>query len=314
VSSNPWLGGRTRGVAALVLGATLAGGATLALDARAQEKPDWNPVEEELGKTGELAKDGSFKVTVLRTDVAVKTPSRMPVPAALGLNSYAAFVGSPEKATVVGDTCLLSHEVNAAIDALRAGDIEVVAIHNHMLGDEPRLVFLHFQGRGEARKLASSIRRAWDVLGKAKPADEAPEMSGAREPDWRAVSEILGRSGPPAKEGVYKVTLPRTDLEVALDGQALVPGAGLACWAAFYACPCGKTMVMGDTCVQRSELQKVIDAFRGHRIQITGLHNHFLGQTGSVMFLHFEGEGEPLAMARGVRAAWDALGMPKPGK
>src|SRR2546429_4561958 len=84
---------------------------------RAEDKPDWKPVEEALGKPGELAKDGSFKVTILRTDVAVKNSSGMPIPAALGLNSYAAFVGSPDKATVVGDTCMLAHEVNPVVDA-----------------------------------------------------------------------------------------------------------------------------------------------------------------------------------------------------
>ncbi|MBI3723871.1 DUF1259 domain-containing protein [bacterium] len=287
----------------------------LALRAGADDKParDWKSIEEALGKSGELAKDGSFKVTVLRTDVSVETTSGMPVPAALGLNSYAAFVGTPGKATVVGDTCLLVHEVNPVIDALRAGEIEVVAIHNHMLADEPRMIFLHFQGHGEARKLAEGIRRAWDLLGKSKPVEETPRLTGAKEPDWKEISDILGRAGPPAKDGVYKVTLPRTDLDVTLDGEALKAGVGLACWAAFYACPCGRTMVMGDTCVRRGELQSAIDAFRKNGIRITGLHNHLLGQTGDVMFMHIEGEGDAAAMAKGVRAAWDTLAVSKTG-
>jgi hypothetical protein len=238
----------------------------------------------------------------------------MPIPAALGLNSYAAFTGSPEKATVVGDTCMLAHEVNPVIDALRAGAIEVVAIHNHMLADEPRLVFLHFQGHGEAKALATTVRHAWDLLEKPKPAEEAPKLTGAKEPDWKAVSEIVGRTGPPAKDGCYKLTLPRTDLDVKLDEQALVPGVGLACWAAFYACPCGRTMLMGDTCVRRSELQPAIDALRKHGINVTGLHNHLLGQSADVMFMHIEAEGDALELAKGVRAAWDTLGVSKGGR
>jgi hypothetical protein len=298
---------RSRLLATLLLGAL----GLAALHARAEDKPDWKPVEEALGKPGELNKDGSFKVTVLRTDIAVKSTTGMPIPAALGLNSYAAFAGSPEKATVVGDTCMVAHEVNPVIDALRAGGIEVVAVHNHMLTDEPRLTFLHFQGHGAAKDLAAAIRRAWDVLGTPKPAVEAPKLEGAKEPDWKAIAEIVGRSGPPTKDGVYKITLPRSDLDVKLDDQALVPGVGLACWAAFYACPCGRTVVMGDTCVQRSELQAAIDALRKHGINITGLHNHLLGQSGDVMFLHVEAEGDALDLARGIRAAWDTLAVSK---
>src|SRR2546430_4324815 len=97
----------------------------LAQDVTAQDKAvDWKSIEDAIGRPGELQKDGSFKVTVLRTDPQVKTAQGMPVPAGLGLNSYAAFAGTPEKAAVVGDTCLLAAEVQGVIDALRAGGIE----------------------------------------------------------------------------------------------------------------------------------------------------------------------------------------------
>lgn len=106
-----------------------------------------------------------------------------------------------------------------------------------------------------------------------------------------------------------KFTLPRTDLDIRLDGRKLVPGVGLACWAAFTGCPCGKTMVMGDTCVTRKELQGAIDILRRGGIQITGLHNHLLGQSGDVMFMHIEGEGNAVELARTIRAAWDTLAV-----
>jgi len=281
--------------------------------ARADEKPaapDWARVGDILGKAGDLAPDGSYKVTVLRTDPPVRGPGGMPIPAGLGLNSYAAFVGTIERATVVGDTCMLAHEVGPVIDALRAGGLEVVALHNHMLAEEPRLFFLHFQGRGEALALARTVRAAWDELGKARPPEPEPPAAapGAEEPDWGAVALVLGRKGSRGDDGVFKATLPRADLDVSLDGQRLAPGVGLACWAAFFACPCGRTKVMGDTCVTREELQPAIDALRRGGCEITALHNHLLGERGDVMFLHFEGEGDPVALARAVRAAWDALG------
>ena len=67
---------------------------------------------------------------------------------------------------VMGDTVMLGSEVNPVIDALRAGGIEVVALHNHMLGEQPQIMFMHYQGEGDADALARTVRRAIDQLGK----------------------------------------------------------------------------------------------------------------------------------------------------
>ena len=82
------------------------------------------------------------------------------------------------------------------IDALRSGGIEVVAIHNHMLGGEPAFIFLHFQARGDAAALARTIRRAWDEMERPH---HLPERKAARAPtvDWKAVSEAIGITSPP---------------------------------------------------------------------------------------------------------------------
>jgi hypothetical protein len=297
----------------------VAGVMALAGAARAGDgAAPWKPVSDAIGRPGELQKDGSFKVTLLRTDVAVKTARGMPVPTGLGLNSYAAFAGTPERAAVVGDMCLLAAEVEGVIDALRAGGIEVIALHNHMLSGEPQLLFLHFQGSGDARGLAKTLRGAFDRIGKAAPPPAAPPpapaSAGAKEIDWGALARILGRDASMAGDGTGKFTLPRADLEVKLAGTSLTPGVGLACWAAFAACPCGETMVMGDTCVKPGELQGAIDTLRRGGVSVSGIHNHMLGEKEEVMFLHFEGEGDAAALARTIRAVWDGLDVSKQGK
>lgn len=68
------------------------------------------------------------------------------------------------------------------------------------------------------------------------------------------------------------------------------------------------TMVMGDTCCLRSELQSAIDTLRKASMHITAIHNHILGGSREVMFMHYEGEGEASAFAKGIRACWDVLG------
>lgn len=176
---------------------------------RADQANDaWKPVGDALGRAGELAPDGSFKVPVLREDIAVKTARGIPVPEGLGLNGYAAIAGQPDESTVVGDTCLLEQEVNPEIDALRAGDIEVVAVHNHVLGDTPRIAFLHFHGRGNWVKLASTIRQAWALLGKVEAPAVAPAAT-APIIDAAALAAILKRPEPAKPGDVVKFTLPR---------------------------------------------------------------------------------------------------------
>jgi Domain of Unknown Function (DUF1259) len=84
----------------------------------------------------------------------------------IGLNTWAAFTGSMEKAHIAGDVAMLDHEVNAVIKTFRTNNIEVVAVHSHMLGEKPRILFLHYLGTGNAIQLAKGFRVALDQLGK----------------------------------------------------------------------------------------------------------------------------------------------------
>ena len=128
----------------------------------------WEAVATILGKKGDLSADGVYKVTFPRTDVKV-TMHGAPVPVGMGLASWTALTRMPDgKYMVMGDTVMLGSEVNKVIDALRAGGIEVVALHNHMLGEQPQIMFLHYQGTGDAEALARTVRRALDQLGKVQ--------------------------------------------------------------------------------------------------------------------------------------------------
>jgi hypothetical protein len=84
----------------------------------------------------------------------------------IGLNTWASFTGSMENAHIAGDVAMLDHEVNPVIKAFRANNIEVVAVHSHMLGEKPGIKFLHYLGTGPAAELAKSFRQALDHLGK----------------------------------------------------------------------------------------------------------------------------------------------------
>jgi len=88
--------------------------------------------------------------------------------ARMGLNTWAAFYGSDQDAVVAGDVAMLASEVTPVLKALRGSGIDVVAIHHHMTGTDPQVIFLHYWGKGPAQKLAAAFRSAIDQTG-ARP-------------------------------------------------------------------------------------------------------------------------------------------------
>ena len=117
-----------------------------------------------IGAKGEMSK-GVYKYTIGRPDVAL-TEHGIPVSSFMGFNTWAAWQGTPEKAAVAGDFTMLEDEVAPVIKALVENSIEVVAVHNHMVHETPRIFFLHYWGVGNAEQLARGIKAALDKTGK----------------------------------------------------------------------------------------------------------------------------------------------------
>lgn len=109
----------------------------------------------------------TYKYTIGRSDLKIIAMG-VEMTAAIGLNSWASFAGKQDDAHIAGDIAMLQHEVNDVIRILRKNNLEIVAVHNHMLDDEPHMIFLHYYGRGQAARLAQGFRAALDVLGKKK--------------------------------------------------------------------------------------------------------------------------------------------------
>ena len=106
-----------------------------------------------------------YKITVGRDDLGMKEHGAV-INARMGLNTWAAFVGTQEDAAIAGDVAMLESEVTPVLKALRKNGLDVVAIHHHMTGDRPVVIFLHYWGRGPAEKLAAGFKAALDELGK----------------------------------------------------------------------------------------------------------------------------------------------------
>lgn len=270
--------------------------------------PHFDRVGKIVGKAGSTNPDSSYRINLPRTDVVFTNSNGMPISADLGLATYLAMTGTEKGVAAVGDVALLEHEIDRVIDILRQGNFEVVALHNHMTAESPRLFFAHFQAFGDPEKLALTFRKALDVLGKTPIPAKAATLPGKPMLDQTALESAIGGKAQVFPSGVVRFSSPRKDLDVSLGDQKFLPGMGLASWVAFSSCECGLTMAMGDTCCLRSELQGAIDSLRKAGIHITAIHNHILGGSQEVSFLHYEGEGDALAIARAVRDCWSQLG------
>ncbi len=117
-----------------------------------------------VGHEGEQS-GGVYKITVGRSDLSLKEMGAA-INARMGLNTWAAFTGSDSDAVVAGDVAMLDNEVQPVLRTLRKNNIDVVAIHQHMIGTQPAIIFLHYWGKGPADKLATGFKAALDQLGK----------------------------------------------------------------------------------------------------------------------------------------------------
>ncbi|TMI94780.1 MAG: DUF1259 domain-containing protein [Bacteroidetes bacterium] len=117
-----------------------------------------------LGYKGEMTK-GVYKYTIGRPDVSLKEHD-VTITTFMGFNTWAAWQGTPDKAAVAGDFAMLEREVAGVIKSLVENGIEVVAVHNHMVHEQPKIFFLHYWGIGNAEQLAKGLRAALDQTGK----------------------------------------------------------------------------------------------------------------------------------------------------
>ena len=135
--------------------------------------------------------------------------------------------------------------------------------------------------------------------------------SFAADPDWQKVGQALGKDGAVQTGGVYRVPLPRSDLNVTLDGVAIKPGFALGGWLAFE--PMGNdAMVMGDLVLTQDEVNPVMKKFEENGLEITALHNHLLRAEPMTLYMHVMGRGDPVKLATALHAGLALSKTPMP--
>jgi hypothetical protein len=202
---------------------------------------------------------------------------------------------------VMGDLVLLEDELNPVMENLRSAGFEISAVHNHLIDETPRVMYMHYMGHGAASQLAASLRAALAVS-KTPLAKPAAAVEEATPPAWaKGVEDSVGRKGT-LKGGVLSFGVPRADT-ITVAGMAIAPAAGMAESINFQAADFGNVATTGDFVLTAEEVNPVISELQAHHILVTALHSHMLTEQPRLFFMHFWGLGSPESVGAGIAAA-----------
>ena len=270
-----------------------------ALAARAR---NWTPVADVLGRSGTSLPGGVYKVSFPRSDLEVVADG-VHVKPGLALGSWAAFL---ESGMVMGDLVLLESEVNDVIDVLQAGGIEQSALHNHLTGEQPHVMYLHFDAHGDVVAIARTLRAALEKTN-TPMVPPAASMPASIDLPTADLDRIIGASGK-AAGGVWQFSVARGERITALKME-LPPAAGVATAINFQPTGNGRAAISGDFVMTAGEVNKVIRALRRGNIKITALHSHMLDESPRLFFMHFWANDDAVALAKTLRAALDVMNV-----
>ena len=267
-----------------------------------QTAADWIVVERALGRAGKL-QDGVYKVSFPRADLRVRMGGTQVLPAA-ALGSWMAFRQNDAGTGVVadGDLVLLEPEINGVISALVEHGIEVSAVHNHLTGEQPEVLYVHFFARGNLEKIAQGLKAALAVT--ATPTGPAAPSMAALTLDRKTIEDILGKPGT-VNGAVLAFAFPRQHA-IAMHGATLPPAMGMATAINFQPSPAG-VAATGDFVLREAEVNPVISALRAGGVKVTAVHNHLLEDDPHTVFVHFWAEGKAEPVAKALRAALNRL-------
>jgi uncharacterized protein DUF1259 len=290
----------TKLVSGLLLGLTFLAGPAFAQ--RDVQRLNTEGIATAIGKQGELTGE-MYKVSFPRSDVTVKVGGVVIKPA-LALMGWAAFIKSGSSAVTYGDLVVLEDEVNPVIRKLEERGLELSALHNHLLHETPRIMYIHFVGRGDEVELAKGVREALALT-------KSPLGATASAPETKPViateiERIIGYQGSMGGD-VFHITVPRNDIHVAAMG-TMVPGS-MGMNTPFNFQLDGKNAAInGDFMLRPSELNPVIKALQANGIEVASIHNHLLDNEPQLVFMHFWAYGDAVGLAKGLRAALDRTG------
>ncbi len=260
----------------------------------------WKPVEDAMGRTGQVSGD-VIRFAMPRTDLHVMVDG-VEIRPALALGSWAAFKKGRNDAMAMGDLVVTEGEIQAVMAKLQEGGIQESAVHNHLIGESPRILYVHIASHGDPVQMARTIKAAL-ALTRTPPADASANASSTSDLgfDQKQVEQALGRSGK-ANGGVLQFGIARAET-ITDSGMSIPPAMGVATALNFQATGNGKAAITGDFVLLNTEVNPVMKTLRENGIAVTAVHSHMLTEEPRLFFMHFWANDDAVKLAEGLRAA-----------
>ena len=270
----------------------------------------WDAVDKVFGQPGNDLPGDVHRYGWPRSDLHV-TVGGVPVEPGLALGAWAGFkkTGTGDEAVAMGDLVLIEPEVEPVLGELEAGGFEITALHNHLIGETPHVLYVHFHGHGDPATLARTLKAAL-ARTKTPPPGKAPaKPTAAQEKVFEKLQEALGRKG--TMSGiVLQVGVPRA--EPILEGGMEVPPSMSMNNPMNFQTVGTQVATTGDCVLIADEVNPVLRELHAHGIAVTALHSHMLRETPRLFFMHFWGVGTPEEIGGGLKAALSKVATKTP--
>lgn len=261
----------------------------------------WDSVSAIL-QTKDVFAGGYHRFNLPRRDITLRLGGVTVAPE-LAQGAWAGFSDAPDMTMLMGDLVLKSTELGPVLAELAAQGLDVTAIHNHLVGEEPRLIYVHFGGHGNAVDLARRLDRALALTSTPRPVATAPAVPLAI--DSTLVFKGLGRSGR-THGNVAQVSFMLVPGKVTMDGMEVTPALGYASPVNIQAIDASRAVATGDFAVTGPQVEPMLRAFASHGITATALHTHMIGESPTLYFIHFWADASLAKVVEGLRAVVDA--------
>ncbi len=251
-----------------------------------------------LGKKGTVT-ENVYKISFPRSDLKVKVGDFAIAPG-FALGTWVGIIQMQGHAMMMGDLVLLDAEVPKVIDKLIEENLEVTAIHNHLINETPAIKYVHYHGEGDATELAQKIKAVLQVT--ATPLTAPSTQTQTQTPDWSKVTAILGTTG--KQNGMLlSYTFPRNEKTMESEME-MPPSMGMATSINFQMNG-DKAAITGDFVLLANEVNPVVKALTEIGITPTAIHSHMLHDEPRLFMMHFWAVDNPEKLARGLKAALD---------
>ena len=221
----------------------------------------------------------------------------------LALGAWAGFTGNGKQAMVMGDLVVTLAELLPVEAAIDSQHLAILGVHNHLTGESPTIMYVHFHGDGPAVDLARRLDR---VLAKTlTPRGVAGPATAPVTIDTAQVFAALGARGT-ASGAVAQLGFVLIKGNVVMRGDTIPPALAAGSPVNVQAIAADRYVATGDFAVYQDRVQPVINALTEHGITATAVHNHLQSENPPVYFIHFWADGTPADVLTGIKAALDA--------